>query len=141
MRKNPRKIKRIVRYKEENPTLTLQQIGRRFKTSKQYIHKVLKNQNIPTAIRVRKKKVGYCLECRTPIQTRVLSKKPICSEKCHFKYYNIKVNCAFCRILFYRKRNEIIQRYKDKRYKKYMYCTRQCYDKAQRAGQTRTSKF
>ena len=45
MRKNPRKIKRIVRYKEENPTLTLKDIGKRFKTSKQYIHKVLKNSD------------------------------------------------------------------------------------------------
>ena len=75
MRKNPRKIKRIVRYKEENPTLTLKDIGKRFKTSKQYIHKVLKNQNIPTAIRAREKRVSYCLECASPIYIKYLLKK------------------------------------------------------------------
>ena len=134
MRKNPRKIKRIVKYKEENPTLTLEDIGKRFKTSKQYIHKVLKNQNITTAIRVKKKRVFYCLECKTPIQTKFLRKKPTCSKKCHFRYYNIKIFCDFCRIPFYRKRALLIQ--KSLMGYKHSFCTLQCYRRAQREGIT-----
>jgi len=130
MRKNPRKIKRIVRYKEENPTLTLKDIGKRFKTSKQYIHKVLKNQNIPTAIRAKKKRVSYCLECKNLIPAKTLLKKPICSKKCHFKYYNIKILCDFCRIPFYRKRSALIQ--KSLRGYRHSFCTIQCFYRAQR---------
>jgi len=134
MRKNPRKIKRIVRYKEENPTLTLKDIGKRFKTSKQYIHKVLKNQNIPTAIRARKKRVSYCLECASPIYIKYLLKKPICSTKCHFKYFNIKITCDYCRTPFYRKRSALIQ--KSVMGYKHSFCTLQCFYRAQRAGIT-----
>mgnify|MGYP003652889907 FL=1 len=134
MRKNPRKIKRIVRYKEENPTLTLQQIGRRFKTSKQYIHKALKNQNIPTAIRVRKKKVGYCLECTNVIYKESQYIKRVCSTKCHFKYFNIKITCDYCRTPFYRKRSTLIQR--SVMGYKHSFCTLQCFYRAQRAGIT-----
>jgi hypothetical protein len=134
MGKNPRKIKRIVRYKEENPTLTLEQIGERFKTSRQYIHKVLKNQNIPTAIRVKKKKVGYCLECNNAVYKEYHYIKRLCSKKCHFKYFNIKIICDYCKIPFYRKRSALIQRsiygYK------HSFCTVQCYYRAQRDGIT-----
>ena len=33
----------IIKYRQENPMLTLQDIGNNFKVSRQYIHKVLKN--------------------------------------------------------------------------------------------------
>ena len=99
----PVKIKRIVNYKQNNPTASLADIGNKFKVSKQYIHKVLKKQNIPTTLRVQKKHVKYCLICGLP------STRKVCRGKCHFEYYNIKVNCAFCRIPFYRKRAKIVK--------------------------------
>ena len=138
MRKKPSKIEDIILYRQEKPTLTLQQIGEQFKVSKQYIHKVLKANDSPT-IAVKKRKVGYCLVCKTCIENHKGYIKRICSQKCKFKYHNIKVNCAFCRIPFYRKRHQIIQRYRDKRYKKYIYCTKHCYNKAQRDGQTKNN--
>ena len=122
----PVKIKRIVNYKQNNPTASLADIGNKFKVSKQYIHKVLKKQNIPTSIRVQKKHVSYCLVCG------IASSRKICKGKCHFQYYNIKVNCAFCRIPFYRKRAKIVQNY-ERGYNK-IYCSRKCYYRGQRDG-------
>ena len=120
----PVKIKRIVNYKQNNPTASLADIGNKFKVSKQYIHKVLKKQNIPTTLRIQKKHVRYCLICGHP------STRKVCEGTCHFKYYNIKVNCSMCRIPFYRKRSKIFQNY-ERRYKK-IYCSRKCYYRGQR---------
>ena len=57
-----------------------------------------------------------------------------CSNKCKFNYYNIKVTCTLCRVPFYRKRYQIIQRYYDLRGYKHIYCSRQCFYRGQRAG-------
>ena len=122
----PVKIKKIVNYKQNNPTASLTDIGNKFKVSRQYIHKVLKKQNIPTTLRVKKKHVRYCLVCGLP------STRKVCAGKCHFTYFNIKVNCASCRIPFYRKRAKIVQNY-ERGYNK-IYCSRQCYCKGQRDG-------
>ena len=124
----PIKIKSIVSYKQNNPTASLADIGARFKVSKQYIYKVLKKQNIPTSINSRfdprkaiKKHVRYCLVCGN------VSTRKVCLGKCHFSYYRIKVNCAVCRIPFYRKRAKIVFNYV-RGYKK-IYCSRHCYDR------------
>ena len=117
----------IIHYRQENPHKTLAEIGNHFKVSRQYIHRILKSNNIPT-IRAKKVKFKYCLVCgqATPRQ------RMVCPGKCSFNYYNIKVNCAFCRIPFYRKRGQIKNKY-DRGYKK-IYCGRQCYYRGQRDG-------
>ena len=116
----PVKIKSIVRYKKNNPTVSLVTIGNKFNVSKQYIHKVLKKQNISTS-RFPKNNVRYCLVCGKP------SKRKVCLGKCHFSYYRLKINCAVCRIPFYRKRATIVLSHV-RGYKK-IYCTRHCYDR------------
>ena len=127
----PVKIKSIVSYKQNNPTASLADIGVRFKVSKQYIYKVLKKQNISTSInssfdprRTIKRHVRYCLVCGN------ISTRKVCLGKCHFEYHNIKINCAFCRIPFYRKRAKIINNYR--RGYKTNYCRRLCYYRGQR---------
>ena len=129
----PVKIKRIVNYKQNNPTASLSVIGKKFKVSKQYIRKVLNKQNISTSIssiydprRTIKKHVRYCLVCGK------ITTRKACLGKCHFEYYNIKVVCALCRIPFYRKRAKIVQTY-ERGYKQ-IYCGRQCYYRGQRDG-------
>ena len=139
MRKNPRKIKRIILYKRENPTLTLAGIGKRFKCSREYIHHVLKSNNEPT-LRAIAKKVRPCKNCNTLIQilegVKYFSHTGaiFCSTKCKFNYYNIKVTCTLCRVPFYRKRYQIIQRYYDPRGYKHIYCSNKCFYRGQRAG-------
>ena len=127
----PVKIKKIVSYKQDHPTATLADIGARFKVSRQYIYKVLKKQNISTSLtssfdprRTIKRHVRYCLVCGE------VSTRKVCLGKCHFSYYNIKINCAFCFIPFYRKRAKIIGNYT--RGYKLNYCSRFCYYKGQR---------
>ena len=129
----PVKIKRIVNYKQNNPTASLSVIGKKFKVSKQYIRKVLNKQNISTSIsstydprRTIKKHVRYCLVCGK------ITTRKVCLGKCHFEYYNIKVVCVLCRIPFYRKRAKIVQTY-ERGYKQ-IYCGRQCYYRGQRDG-------
>ena len=124
-RKRKSRIDKIVSYRQEHPYDTLEQIGERFEVSRMYIHKVLTKTSTPTT-RIKRVNIKYCLECKEP------STREVHTGKCHFKYYNIKVTCAFCRIPFYRKRAKIIQTY-NRGYKK-LYCTRQCYYRGQREG-------
>lgn len=118
-------IASIVIYRQEHPYDTLEQIGIHFKVSRQYVHKVLKQTQTPTK-RVKKQHVRYCLVCNNPSSTL------ICRGKCHFEYYNIKVNCANCRIPFYRKRAAIVSKY-NRGYDK-IYCSRRCYYRGKRDG-------
>ncbi len=113
----------ISKYRQENPTLTLAEIGKKFGVSRQYIHKVLKQTNTPTK-RAKKQTVKYCLICGKN------GSRSVCTGKCHFQYYNIKVNCASCRISFYRKRGQIVSKY-NRGYNK-IYCSRRCYYRGKR---------
>jgi len=115
-------ISKIIQCRQDKPFYTLQQIANSFGVSKQYVHKVLKGNNIPTLRSKRLKNVRYCFICRE------LSKKNVHDGSCHFQYYNLKVNCAFCHVPFYRRRSEIIQKHREG-YKK-IYCSRDCYHKA-----------
>jgi hypothetical protein len=123
---NREKIEQIIGYRQEKPHETLQGIADYFKVSKPYIHKVLKNNNIPT-VGAKTKTVKYCLVCGevTP------RKRKLCPGRCSYTYYNIKVNCAFCRIPFYRKRGQIKQKYNSGQYKN-IYCSWKCYCRGQR---------
>ena len=110
-------------YRQEHPTLTLAEIGKEFGVSRQYIHKVLKHTNTPT-LRAKKKQVKYCLVCGSAT-TRL-----VCKGRCSFDYYNIKVTCSWCRVPFYRKRGQIVDKY-NRGYDK-IYCSRRCYYRGKR---------
>ena len=106
-RLNRQMISKIIQYRYDNPHDTLQQIGDAFNVSSPYIHRVLKENNIPTLRAKRQKGVKHCLVCREISTTRVHK------GSCHFKYYNLKVNCNYCTIPFYRKRSQIVQKYNE----------------------------
>ena len=110
------KIKSIIRFRQEQPTKTLQQIGDYFGVSKPYIHKVLKQNSIPTT-RVRTPKLTYCAVCEKPISKKVDKAghkiyyvRKTCVGKCTFDYYNKELKCAYCRQSFLKKRQQIINR-------------------------------
>lgn len=113
---------KIIQYRYDNPHDTLQQIGDAFNVSRQYVFKVLKQFNIPTVRAKKMKNPRHCKICGE------LSTKLVHDGSCHFQYYNLKVNCAFCHIPFYRKRYSIIQKHREG-YKK-IYCSRDCYHRA-----------
>jgi len=110
-------------YKQEHPTLTLAAIGKEFGVSRQYVHKVLKQTNTPT-LRAKKKRVKYCLVCGEA------TSRIVCKGRCSFEYYNIKVTCSWCRVPFYRKRGQIVDKY-NREYDK-IYCSRRCYYRGKR---------
>ena len=107
--KHQLKTSKIIQHRYDNPHDTLQQIGNAFKVSRQYIYKVLKQNNVPSLRAKRMKDARHC---------------KICGEL-STKYYNIKVNCHYCRVPFYRKRSQIVQKY-NRGYDK-MYCSGECY--------------
>ena len=109
---------RVAEYRQEHPTLTLDEIGKQFGVSRQYIHKALKQTHTPTT-RVKKRSVKYCVICGKG------GTRNVCEGRCHFQHYNIKVNCALCRIPFYRKRGQIVSKY-NRGYNK-IDCSRRCY--------------
>ncbi len=123
MKKRSRKVLAIIKYKEKNPSLTLQEIGTHFKSSRQYIHKVLKQNDISTYRIPRNPFKNYrrCLICGE------LSTKLVHDGSCHFQYYTIKLTCSFCRVPYYRKKAAIEQAIKSG-YRK-NYCSHQCYRK------------
>jgi hypothetical protein len=114
-------ISKIIQYRYDNPHDTLQQIGNAFKVSRQYIHEVLKNNDIPTIRAKRQKGTRYCLVCKE------LSTTLVHKGTCHFQYYNIKLTCTYCRVPFYRKRADIVHKY-HRGYGK-NYCSQQCFHK------------
>jgi len=116
-------VAKIAQYRQEHPSLTLAEIGEVFNVSRQYVHKVLKQTATPT-IRAKKRTVKYCLVCGNA------STLMVCKGRCRFQYYNIKVNCATCRIAFYRKRGQIKLKY-NRGYNK-IYCSRMCYYRGKR---------
>jgi hypothetical protein len=122
MKKKRNSIKEIIKYKQENLSKTLQEIGNHFGFSRQYIHTVLKQNNISTFRVPSNIKLNKCLVCGD------YSKTKIHEGSCTFKYYNIKIECAFCKIPFYRKRAEINTR-RNYGYKK-IFCGLKCYNKS-----------
>ena len=50
---------------------------------------------------------------RYKYKTELLNVNDLYPEYDGFNYYNIKVNCATCHVPFYRKRGQIIQKYRD----------------------------
>ena len=114
-------VTKIISHRHDNPYDTLQQIGDAFGVSRQYIYKVLKQNNVPTIRAKKMKNVRHCKICGE------ISTKLVHDGSCHFQYYNIKLTCNYCLVPFYRKRAEIIHKY-HRGYKK-NYCSQQCFHK------------
>ena len=120
-------ISDIIQYRQEHPMLTLQAIGNNFNVSREYIYKVLKDNNIPTK-GVRRKKSRACKFCGGLHHKR----NQFCSPECRFKYTHIEVHCAFCHVPFYRTR-QIIDKNMRRGYNR-IYCSRSCLARGRKDG-------
>ena len=109
---------KAIKLRKENPFLSLVDIAKELKVSKQRIHKILKDASLPTSS-IKPRKAVYCLVCG-----KSTSGRKTCNE-CHYTYYFLRVNCAFCHIAFYKRRSVIIHNY-NYGYNN-IYCSRQCY--------------
>lgn len=116
---------KAIALRQENPFLSLVDMAKELNVSKQRIHFILKNSKLPTSS-IKPKKVVYCKVCNLP------TKGARTCKSCHFSYYFLKVNCAFCHVPFYLRRCEIRRRHK-LGYNN-IYCGRTCYYRGRRDG-------
>ena len=116
---------RAIALRQENPFLSMVDIAKELNVSKQRIYSILKQAKLPTSS-IKLKKVVYCKVCGL-----ATNGAKTCKE-CHFSYYFLRVNCAFCHIPCYLRRCEIIRR-QNYGYNK-IYCRRTCYYRGQRDG-------
>ena len=116
---------RAVALREADPFISLVDIAKELNVSKQRIHFLLKQSKLPTA-GVKKKKAVYCGVCGNP------TKGTKTCKECHFTYYFLRVNCAFCHIPFYLRKCEIRRR-RNYGYNN-IYCGRTCDYRGQRDG-------
>lgn len=116
---------RAIALRQENPFLSLVDIAKELNVSKQRIHFLLKKEKLPTS-GLKRKKAVYCKVCGLATHGAKTCKS------CHFSYYFLRVNCAFCHIPFYLRRCEIRRR-QNYGYNK-IYCGRTCFYRGQRDG-------
>jgi len=115
-----KRAQQIIQLRKDSPLMNSVEIGKEVGgVSKQYVHKILRKMDLHTSV-PRKKRVRRCLVCNDPTPNRTKT----CPGPCHFQYYRIKVNCAFCHVEFYLARAQIIQRHR-RRYQN-IYCSRKC---------------
>ena len=113
----------IVQERFENRYATLREIGAKFGVSRQYIHKVLKQEQVPT-LRLKKIRFSICLVCEQKVENS-LAKVHI--GKCYGEYYYQLIHCDNCFAEWHMKRAIIMQ--KTRRGDKHGYCSRGCYTK------------
>ena len=114
------KAQQIIQLRKDSPLMNSVEIGKEVGgVSKQYVHKILRKMDLNTSV-PRKKRIRRCLVCNDPTPNRTKT----CPGPCHFQYYRIKVNCAFCHIEFYLARAQITQRHR--RHYQNIYCSPKC---------------
>jgi len=118
-------VTKIISHRHDNPYDTLQQIGDAFGVSRQYIYKVLKQNNVPTIRAKKMKNVRHCKICGE------ISTKLVHDGSCRFQYYYTEINCATCKKSFHRTRSLIKQNLEQGSTNHY--CTRQCYSQAKKS--------
>ena len=100
---------KIVRLRHKYPLMSNAEIGRQIGVSRNYVREVLQKNDLITRVPI-KKHTKYCEICSIPIPT--WKKYPVCSSKCRFLYFRIKVTCSYCTSDFYLMRGEVAQRYR-----------------------------
>ena len=111
----------IVKERYENRYATLREIGEKFDVSRQYIHRVLKQENVPTQ-RLKRERFSICLVCDHRINDSLAK---VHQGKCHGEYYYKLIHCDNCFAKWHMKRALIMQ--KIRRNDKHSYCSRRFY--------------
>ena len=113
---------RIVRLRNKYPLMSNAEIGRQIGVSRDYVGDILKKNGLVTRV-PHKAYVEYCDICGNP---RSKGRRiPVCSPRCRFFYFRIRVTCSYCKVDFYLKRGEIAQRYR--RGYNNIHCSQKCF--------------
>ena len=134
------KSDQIIRLRTENPILRLTQIADRIGVNKSYAHKVLSKAELPTkSVLINKKhlpKRVVCRACNGDVSKATESHSARVHhihDACRYEYFNIIVNCRFCKVAFRRKRITLISAAP---HSTYIYCSRKCYAKGMKSDST-----
>jgi len=111
----------IVTQRFEYPLETLKEIGLNFGVTAQYVHKVLRAENVPTR-RPERKPVRYCLVCNQRVENSLAK---VHAGRCHSEHYWFYVRCNNCWAEWHMRRGQMMQ--KVRRGDKNTYCSRHCY--------------
>lgn len=118
---------KIVRLRNKYPLMSNAEIGRQVGVSRDYVGDILKKNNLITRV-PHKPHIKYCEICGNPRDK--WRRFPVCSPKCRFLYFRIRVTCSYCKIDFYLKRGEIAQRHR--RGYNNIYCSQSCFRRYRR---------
>lgn len=134
------KREQIIRLRTENPILRLTQIADRVGVRKSYAHKVLTNAELSTkSVLINKRylpKRVICRACNGDVSKATEShaaRVHHIHDACRYEYFNIIVNCRFCKVAFRRKRITLISAAP---HSTYIYCSRKCYAKGMKSDST-----
>jgi len=125
------KREQIIQLRTENPIIRLTQIADEVGVYKSYVHKVLKEAELPTkSILIARKNLPRRIDCRAcgediPKSATRAERIHHIHDACRYKYHYILVNCKFCRKSFKRRRWQL-----ENSPSKYIYCSKKCVYKA-----------
>ena len=138
----PRRIAtktKVILFKTKNPFMRTSEIAKKMGYHRSYIHKILKENGLPTKIPSGlKNRYVYCAECKELVMTikrknrynEKKAKKTFCSTACKTNHYNIELTCTYCREVFKRPKSVIIQGYR--RDSNHVYCSQKCFRRTER---------
>ena len=110
----------IINLRKLNPYDTLQKIGDKVGTSREYVRQELKKANLPT---IRKRDKNVCKKCGGETNRRNI----FCSAKCRKDDGTVLLSCTNCEVIFSRSRTLINRTNKDPRYTtKLPFCSNKC---------------
>ena len=118
---------KIVRLRNKYPLMSNAEIGRQVGVSRDYVGDILKKNGLVTNV-PRQTFKKHCDICGNLISK--WRRIPVCSSRCRFLYFRIRVTCSYCKVDFHLKRGEVAQRYR--RGYNNIYCSRSCYDRYRR---------
>jgi predicted nucleic acid-binding Zn ribbon protein len=82
----------LVKYRQNNPCLTLQEIGDEFGITRERARQVLSKHNAPTVHKT-DKLIMLCRQCGKPCPGK---RTTFCSNKCSFDYHHVWLTCDYC---------------------------------------------
>ncbi len=120
---------KIIRYRKRWPLKPSSEIAKLVGVSPEYVHKILKNAELPTSAPRQLKYRYSCKQCNVMLRWTPgkNGSKLFCSESCRYNYRHVPVKCSFCQVSFRRPRYRLTDGIK-LGYNR-IYCSQRCQHK------------